>query len=103
MTMRAIPLAAHHVDRRQVADEGDVDHPLEQRRLRAEPDIHGPVRHPGRIGDGGERGGPVAVPDEQLVRSAHDALLVLGDAGGPQAGGLDSLRHAMQYNCNLSV
>jgi hypothetical protein len=37
------------------------------------------------------------------VRGAHDAFLVLADTGGAQAGGLDILLHAMQYNCNIAV
>jgi hypothetical protein len=98
------PVPAQHVHWFGVAHDGHVDHPLEQRRLGTEPHVHGPRRHPGAPGYRLQRGGHVAVGEEQLGGGGHDPLLGQRGLRLPQgstlARGVDVSSHALQYNCN---
>jgi hypothetical protein len=97
------PVPAQHVDRFGVAHDGHVDHPLEQRCLGAEPHVHGARRHPGAPGHRLQRGGHVAIGEEQLGGGGHDPLLgqrgLRLPQGCPLATGVDVSSHTLQYNC----
>jgi hypothetical protein len=98
------PVPAQHVDRFCVAHDGHVDHSLEQRRLSAEPHVHGARRYPGAPGHRLQRGGHVTVGEEQLGSGGHDALLGQRGLRLPQSSTLtnrvDVSSHILQYNCN---
>src|SRR5215208_781015 len=59
---------AADIDWGRVTDQSDVDNPLEQRGLSAEPYIDGARADAGLSGDGVERGARVAVLEEQPDR-----------------------------------
>jgi hypothetical protein len=98
------PVPAEHVHRFGIAHDGHVDYPLEQRGLGAEPYVHGARRHPGTPGHRLQRGGHVAVGEEQLGGGGHDALL--GQRGLRLSqrcafpNRVDVSGHKLQYNCN---
>ena len=75
------PVAAQHVDRLGVTDDGDIDDPLEQGGLGAEAHVHGARADPGAPGYGVQRGGHVPVGEEQLGRRGDDPLLGVRDLG----------------------
>jgi hypothetical protein len=98
------PVPAQHVHWFGIAHDGHVDHPLEQRRLGAEPHVHGARRHPGAPGYRLERGGHITVGEEQLGGGGHDPLLGQRGLRLPQGSTLarrvDVSSHILQYNCN---
>jgi hypothetical protein len=98
------PVPPQHVDRFGVAHDGHVDHPLEQRRLGAEPHVHGARRHPGVAGHRLQGGGHVPVGEEQLGGGGHDPLLGQRGLRLPQGCTrtcrVDVSSHTLQYNCN---
>jgi hypothetical protein len=98
------PVPAQHVDRFGVAHDGHVDHPLEQRRLGAEPHVHGARRHSGAPGHRLQGGGHVAVGEEQLGGGGHDPLLgqrsLRLTQGCALTNRVDVSSHILQHNCN---
>ncbi len=98
------PVPAQHVHRFGIAHDGHVDHPLEQRRLGTEPHVHGARRHPGAPGHRLQRGGHIAVGQEQLGGRDQDPLLGQRGLRLPQGcavtNWVDVSGHTLQYNCN---